>query len=76
MKIVEIEWVDSCGVVPVWESRDNLGSMTPIPIVSVGYLWEATDDFVTIGQSYSEYSVGHRFTVPRGCIKKMRTIRR
>jgi hypothetical protein len=76
-KIVEIEWVDSCGLIPVWEVIDrNLLSLAPWPRWTVGYLWEETENYITVAQSWNEESVGRRFSIPRGCIVKMQTIRR
>jgi hypothetical protein len=75
MKIVEIEWVDSCGTYVVWADKDS-GSLEPVPIESVGYLWEATKHQVTLVQSLSPEQIGHKFTIPRGCIRKYRVIRK
>ncbi len=74
-QIVEIEWFDSCGIPDVWESRDA-EPLEPSKIVTVGYLCEATAKLVTICQSLSPSQLARRFTIPRGCIRKMRTIRR
>lgn len=74
-KIVEIEWEDSCGTPPIWEMAEDLRSLRPSSIRSVGYLYESNKRFVTISQSLSECQIGRRFTIPRGCIKKMRTLK-
>ena len=73
-KIVEIEWADSCGIQDVWESRDA-DTLHPSLNVSVGYLCEATAKLVTICQSLSPSQLGRRFTIPRGCIRRMRTLK-
>ena len=74
-RIVEIEWMDSVGKPEVWEA-DDADVLVPSQILSVGYLWNETADAVTICQSRSPSQVGRRFTIPRGCIRKMKTIRR
>ena len=74
MKIVEIEWVDSGGMTPIWESTEGLEPLKPLPIVSVGYLWAAKKKSVVICQSLSAGQVARRFVIPRGCIKKIRTV--
>jgi hypothetical protein len=75
MKIVEITWEDSTGVNTTWEDRDSK-PLDPIVINSVGYLLESNKDFVTICQSESCDQLGRRFSIPRGCIKKIKIIRR
>lgn len=76
--IVEIEWLDSIGVPAVWEDavEAEAGSLVPSIITTVGYLWESAENFVTVCQSMSPAQVARRFSIPRGCIVKMRTIRK
>ncbi len=74
-EIVEITWVDSIGVPSVWECDD----CDPLPlseIISVGYLWESTPGYTTICQSRSPTQVARRFSIPSGCIKSIRAIRK
>lgn len=73
-RIVEIEWLDSVGKPEVWEFADA-DPLEPSSIVSIGYLWKETSDAVTICQSQSPSQVARRFTIPRGCIRRLRTIR-
>jgi hypothetical protein len=74
MKLVEINWVDSCGSPTIWEEPEP---MPPLSIISIGYLLEKNDKYVTICQSVSESeNVGRRFTIPAGCIKKIKVIRK
>jgi len=75
-RIVKIAWFDSCGIVPIWENRDAIESLPPVLNCSVGYLWESTKDHVTIAQSLHRDQIGRRFTIPRGCIHKMKTVAR
>jgi len=75
-RILEIEWVDSCGLLNVWEVRDGLETLPPSPIRTIGYLWEMTKDYITLCQSYSPMQVARRFSIPRGCIKKVKAIRK
>jgi hypothetical protein len=73
MKIVEITWVDSAGMCGIWETPD-CEPLTPMKIKSVGYLWEKTKDYVTIIQSIGNEQLGRRFSIPRGCIKKIKKL--
>jgi hypothetical protein len=73
IKVIEIEWVDSGGIDSIWEFKD-CKPMKPRRLVSVGYLWESTKHHVTICQSLGPDQVGRRFTIPRGCIKRIKTL--
>jgi len=74
MKIVEITWKDSCGVVDqIWESQ-NCKPLIPPDIKSIGYLWEKTKDYITIIQSLDVNQMAGRFSIPRGCIKKIKKL--
>lgn len=75
-KIVEITWVDSIGVPSVWEDAEEADPLRPSEIVTVGYVWEETPDFLTVCQSRSPSQVARRFSIPRGCIKTVKTIRK
>ncbi len=75
MKIIEIEWIDSVGVPPIWESKDA-EPLVPSEACTVGYLCEDTPEYVIVAQSFTDSQFGRRFCIPRGCIKKIRVIRR
>jgi hypothetical protein len=72
--IVEVEWIDSCGNTKIWEFIEGLDHMLPLPATSVGYLIEKTKTYITIAQTLSEQSVARRFTIPLGCVKKIRKL--
>jgi hypothetical protein len=74
-EIVEVTWVDSIGVPSVWES-DECDPLSPSEIITVGYLWETTPEFLTICQSRSPTQVARRFSIPQGCIKNIKVIRK
>jgi hypothetical protein len=74
MKIVEIQWVDSTAEVDVWEQKDDY-SRELEPIKTIGYLIEQDKDKVIICQSVSDSQYGQTFRIPKGCIKKIKTIK-
>ena len=74
IRIVEIEWVDSCSKDIVWEFKSDLESIVPLPCVSIGYLLEKTKTYITIAQTLSGQAVARRFTIPIGCVKKIRRV--
>ena len=77
MKIVEVTWVDaSC--LQGWCSPDYIEANDGVPVVvSVGFLQKDTKDYINLTSHDSE--TGHSadiMSIPRGCIKKMKTLRR
>ena len=71
MKKVEITWIDSMGVTPNWEQKDNLEPLEPSIVISVGFLINDTVDYKTIVQSESPCQVLSRLTIPTCSITKM-----
>ena len=81
MEIVEIEWIDSKGVTSDWEFIDELPSLEPVLIRSVGYLWESNDDYTTLVQNISmvdkksSRQICGRITIPAVCIKSIKSLK-
>ena len=73
--IVEIEWVDACSNTTIWEFKEGLEPILPMPAASIGYLIEKTKTHITIAQTLSRQSVARRFTIPIGCVKKIRRVK-
>jgi hypothetical protein len=74
MKTVEIEWLDSYGLGPTWETKDYMEPLIPSCIRSIGFLVETTKTHTTIAQSASSEQVAGRLCIPSGCIKRIRKI--
>jgi len=72
---VEIEWVDSKGVTPSWEYKNELEPLTPVLVSSVGYLLEDNKDYKTLAQSVSAEQVLGRIAISAASIKKLRIIK-
>jgi len=45
---VEITWLDSKGIIPSWEYRDELESLKPTVVTSISYLLEDAIEYKTI----------------------------
>ena len=75
MKLVLIEWEDSYSY-GGWHARDS-GLDIVAACVSMGLLIDGNDNQVTIAQSMSKTSgnIGDTITIPKGCIKRMRTLK-
>jgi len=72
--VIKIEWLDSMGVTNSWENIDELISLKPATCTTIGYLFEDTDDYITVAQSYSEQQVLGRITIPKCSIIRTETI--
>jgi len=74
MRVIIVEWVDSA-FLQGWMSRDDVKTHRISPCVSVGLLVNETRDQITIMQSAGKEQYGDGLTIPRVCIKRMRTLK-
>ncbi len=74
MKIVKIEWVDS-NIMHGWQPLDIFEGRLAL-CESVGYLYEETDELVTLTMGASDLgSIIETLSIPRGCIKSIKELR-
>ena len=75
-RMVMIEWVDST-FAHGWMDRETLLAHTQSECVSCGLLMCDKKDSVTIIQSFSpdKKQVGDGITIPKCCIKRVRTLK-
>jgi hypothetical protein len=74
MKVVQVEWLDSVGMTPEWEYKDEVKSLKPVSPTSVGFLLEDEPDHVTILQTDSENQLLGRLTIPKISITSMKNL--
>lgn len=78
MKVVRVDWMDSTSALAHWQPLEDLDLETysPVEITSYGVVAYECDDFIILAQSYGRCpeQVCNFFTIPKGCIKKMREI--
>ena len=77
MKVLKIEWIDSCASNMAWSLLEDFnGDIEPIHIVSFGTLIQETKDCVTIAQNFgvNPLQCCSLMTIPKGCIKKRTVI--
>ena len=77
IKVVKVEWIDSCTSNLNWELLDDVtGDIEPIKIVSYGVFIQETEDCITIAQNYgtSPLQCCNLTTIPKGCIKQITDI--
>lgn len=78
MKLVYIEWEDSCGDDSGrWRDLDYIKKDTPVPIKSVGWLVAENKNSKTIVPHLSGLEHGQgNMTIPNSAIKKFRVLKK
>jgi len=71
MKVVSIEWIDSVGITERWEVDDEITSLKPTKVISVGFLIDDKKKYKTIVQNIGRNQVLGRMTIPSCSITKM-----
>lgn len=76
-KIVEVEWLDAQSGFGNAQYIEELAEEKPLHSFSVGYLLYECDTHIILGfMLFGEDMVKHNQLIPRGMIKKIKTIRR
>lgn len=77
MKVVRIDWTDSCASDLSWtfleDLKENIG---PIIITTYGIVLQETDKVITVAQNYgyNPEQVCSLMTIPKGCIQSIKEI--
>ena len=73
MKIVLVEWWDSCSQGANWIHRADAKNLCPSHCVTMGIVLNETPDFITLAGSNStpNFNVSDVTSIPHGCIKKI-----
>ena len=64
-KAVIIKWLDSHGITPEWEFRDEIKELQPCSCVSIGFVEVEHKNYITIYQSGADKQVLGRMTIPK-----------
>ena len=64
IELVQIEWIDSKGIISNWEFIEDIEPLKPCKCISVGYLVDNNKEYKTIVQSLSETQLIGRMTIP------------
>lgn len=75
MKIVKVEWIDSCGSNLSWlmmEDVRNWGDVEPIRIFTYGALVQEDENYIVVAQNYgtNPEQCSSLMSIPKGCIIK------
>ena len=77
MKVVRIDWIDSCASNFNWTFLKELeGDVEPIAITTYGVVLQETDKVITVAQNYGydPEQVCSLMTIPKGCIESIKEI--
>ena len=79
MKIVKVEWIDSCGSNLSWLMMDdvrNWGDVEPITIFTYGALIQEDENYIVVAQNYgtNPEQCCSLMSIPKGCIIKITDI--
>ena len=76
MKLLLIEWVDSCGDGTRWRELDEIKKDRPVRIRSVGWLLVETPESKTIVAHLGPDHGQGEMTIPKEAIKKTTVLRK
>ena len=77
MKIVEVEWFDAQSSMDSWTIEEIEENLKPLHTFSVGYLLLEKKDYIVLGfTNFGNGLIKHHVCIPRGMIKKIKTIRK
>lgn len=70
---VRVMWIDSKGLTPEWEHKDDMEDLKPVVIMSTGILIDENsadekEGYITLALSVSSGQVLGRLTIPKKCI--------
>ena len=77
MKVVRIDWIDSCASNLSWVFPEDLKeNVEPIIITTYGVVFHETDKAITVAQNYgyNPEQVCSLMTIPKGCIQSIKEI--
>lgn len=76
LPIVEILWEDAVSVGGNdWATPEEATEQTPAKSVSLGYLWNETESYITIIALINDTHLAHGITIPKPWIKKIKQIK-
>ena len=72
MRLVLVEWVDSCSFVgSLWIGKDNVEGLDPHSCKSVGWIVKEDDECIVLAASLSDHEYSGNMCIPKVCITKM-----
>jgi len=73
--IVSVYWVDSCGFDSGWVNNDDLKSLKPKEITTVGHLVEESNDYVLIAPTIGDDQNFGSLCIPKCSLLKINILK-
>lgn len=75
--VVEVLWLDATSLGHAeWEHSSEVESAEMAKVITVGYLWEETEDHIkVVGSMTTTDQHGAGVTIPMGCVEAIRKVR-
>lgn len=74
MKIVKIDWIDSCIGPAGWGDKEDYGNVTLVECTTVGFVVSETKEHITIANTVNKDQLLGVLTIPKRCIKKRKRL--
>jgi hypothetical protein len=75
MKLVAVEWVDSCALNGVWNKVNEVEALTPSVVASIGWVLHDTKHAITLVPHISGDSVCGELCIPKGTILRTQVLK-
>jgi len=73
--VVSVYWVDSCGFDSGWVNNDELNSLKPKEITTVGHLVEESNDYVLIAPTIGDDQNFGSLCIPKCSLLKINILK-
>jgi len=73
--VVSVYWVDSCGFDSGWVNNDELDSLKPKEIATVGHLVEESNDYVLIAPTIGDDQNFGSLCIPKCSLLKINILK-
>ena len=74
-RLVEVEWIDSCGPARKWHDPEILKTYKATTCYSVGWLARKDKQTIVLAASYGQDEVGDISAIPAQCVKRIRRLK-
>lgn len=73
-KPTEVRWIDTCVSREAWEDKEEApeDKLLPLECYSLGYVYENTEDYITLVADLNRSQVGRKITIPKCSIASIK----
>jgi hypothetical protein len=74
-RIVEVLWFDAMSVAgDVWGLHEEAHSAAPAKTITLGYVVNETDEYITLVGLINHHHISHGICIPKGMIREIREL--